>query len=256
MDDIYNTDNVNTPSNWKEDTSKIPVDKLREAQEGMKNSYGFVVPPAEITDFPVVESYDPPPPKKSNNLVIVIAICAVLIIAMIVGGVLAIVHFKSDDETTTATAATKVIHKPIDDARIYVDSPEEYQGHAYAIINYNDKNLSSYKECVKYCKSVGGHMAVIESQGENDFLFDFVRRTGNRTAYFGFSDRKAEGQWKWVNDKTINYTNWADGQPNNGAANGDGGPEDFAQFYDKDDSGKWNDVLWNNNTRSFICEWE
>ena len=253
MDDLFNTEKVNRSANWEEDTSQIPLDKLRQAQEGIQNSYGFVVP-TEVT------SYDgggnaPPPKKPSNNTVTIVVICVALIVTLIVGAVVAGIYFKnSDSETTTST--TKVIHKPIDEARRYTDVVEEYQGHAYAIINYEDKNLKSYKDCVKYCKSVGGHMAIIESQEENDFLFDFVRRTGNRTAYFGYTDREVEGRWEWDGAAKKNYTNWAYGQPNNGAANDGGGPEDYAQFFHKEDSGKWNDALWNSNTRSFICEWE
>ena len=139
--------------------------------------------------------------------------------------------------------------------RIYL-----YRGHSYAFYNADEYDLTSYAEVKRFCHEQGGHLAVINDQAENDYLFGLVRDNYAKTVFFGYSDENGESDWEWDGDSST-YSNWSPGMPDNGASYG--GDEDYAEFnYErgKDDQipcdGTWNDAPFMNNTSVFICEWE
>lgn len=148
---------------------------------------------------------------------------------------------------------------PIDAARKYTDNsvkyPVEFRGHAYALFDFHKLGLDSYDECVEYCKGMGGHMAVINSQEENDFLYNYVQKDGEAYTFFGFSDEEEEGNWKWVDGSPVTYTNWClkegEEQPNNRK-----GREHYAQFYGDMEDGTWCDAKFGSGSWKFLCEWE
>ena len=121
-----------------------------------------------------------------------------------------------------------------------------YNGHSYQIF----ENCSTWEEAEMYCESLGGYLAVIENQAENDVLFNYMRNCGYTGAFFGYSDVEVEGNWKWVKNKKSSYTNWASGEPNNQDSN-----ENYGMFYGKFSNGKWNDGCFAKYA-SFICEWD
>ncbi|KAM8827191.1 uncharacterized protein ACB058_020206 [Synchiropus picturatus] len=98
--------------------------------------------------------------------------------------------------------------------------------------------LTSKKEC----ENLNGHLVIIDSKQENDFVSKFFQQT-----WIGLSDRDKEGKWKWVDGTALSGTNyWASGEPNNADSN-----EDCAELLR--DSKEWNDVPCG-QTLSFICE--
>ena len=135
-----------------------------------------------------------------------------------------------------------------------------YRGHSYAFYDADEYDLTSYAEVKRFCREQGGHLAVINDQSENDYLFNLVRDNYARTAFFGYSDENSESDWAWDGDVS-DYENWSPGMPDNGS--GYGGDEDYAEFnYErgKEDQvpcdGTWNDAPFIDNTSVFICEWE
>ncbi len=128
-----------------------------------------------------------------------------------------------------------------------------FNGHRYMIFD-NDK---TYHEAEAYCESLGGHLATIHNQEENDYLYRYMVSQGYASAYFGFSDEANEGEWKWVNGDPVFYTNWADGEPNSGRDT-----ENYAQFYWEYPDGKWNDGSFglldvpDSGGSAYICEWD
>ena len=128
-----------------------------------------------------------------------------------------------------------------------------FNGHRYMIFD-NDK---TYHEAEAYCESLGGHLATIHNQEENDYLYRYMVSQGYASAYFGFSDEANEGEWKWVNGDPVFYTNWADGEPNSGRDT-----ENYAQFYWEYSDGKWNDGSFglldvpDSGGSAYICEWD
>lgn len=126
-----------------------------------------------------------------------------------------------------------------------------YQGHTYKLYS----NCSSWQEAEAFCELMGGHLATITSAGENEYVFNFMKECGYTSAYFGASDSKQEGVWEWVTGEPFSYTNWKSGEPNQ-----ENTAEDYAMFYWKFTTGKWNDGDFggstNNGGKVYICEWE
>ena len=130
-------------------------------------------------------------------------------------------------------------------------SSNEYKNHKYAFFT---KNVA-YSEAERFCENLGGHLATISSDAENDYLFNLMKSKGYNSAYFGLTDSEREGVWKWVNGENVNYTNWHQGEPNAENEN-----EDYAMFYYKYNDGTWNDGDFGASTVNggnvFICEWD
>lgn len=127
----------------------------------------------------------------------------------------------------------------------------QYNGHHYYI--YADV-CSTWEEAKSYCESLGGHLAIINDEAENTFLFDLMKKMGYVNAYFGLFDLNKNGDWKWIDGSTPKYLNWAKGEPNR-----ERNKEYIGMFYYKTPDYQWNDGDYNNGTvnddKIFICEW-
>ena len=121
----------------------------------------------------------------------------------------------------------------------------EWNGHTYGIFPEN----MTWEDAQIYCISVGGHLATISSQEENDMLYEFLTSHGYKNGYFGLTDRESEGNWKWVTGEPVAYTNWASGEPSNS-----NGEECYGMFYTKFSDGTWNDSIYDDGV--ILCEWD
>ena len=122
----------------------------------------------------------------------------------------------------------------------------QYNGHFYAIVNTS----VSFTNAKAYCENFGGHLVYIESEAEKLFIEDLRQKTGltAQGIWIGASDEGHEGEWKWLNGKSLQYSCWYSGEPNNG-----NGYEHYAHIRYED--GLWNDAS-EPNGMIFICEWE
>jgi len=89
---------------------------------------------------------------------------------------------------------------------------------------------TTWSRAKREAEGVGGHLAVITSREENDFL---SRRLIERRAYIGLSDSREEGTFEWVTGEDLSFTRWKQGQPD------DMDGEDFAEL---NSQGYWYDV--------------
>lgn len=62
--------------------------------------------------------------------------------------------------------------------------------------------------------SIGGHLATVNTQAENDFLTSTFCNV-SAPFWIGFTDQVQEGQWRWTSGEPVTYTNWHPGEPNN-----------------------------------------
>ena len=128
----------------------------------------------------------------------------------------------------------------------------EFNGHYYYL--FDTDSITTWNEAKAYCESLGGYLAAITSQVENDFLYDYIYHRGYESAYFGLTDEGSEGTWSWCNGEPVSYVHWASGEPNN-----EGSDESYGMFYWKYPDATWNDGDFDNGTlsggRAFICEW-
>ncbi|XP_037023754.1 C-type lectin domain family 4 member E [Artibeus jamaicensis] len=99
-------------------------------------------------------------------------------------------------------------------------------------------NTMTWSASVKNCSDMGGHLVVINTQEEQEFLFH--EKPEKREYYIGLTDKVTDGQWKWVDGtpfmKSLSF--WDVGEPNNLAT-----VEDCATVRDSSDPRRnWNDV--------------
>ena len=123
-----------------------------------------------------------------------------------------------------------------------------YGGNYYWV--YENGTVASWKEAEEYCEEQGGHLAVITSDELNDMLFAYVQSRGYKTAFFGYSDDRIDGNWRWVTDAQPSYTNWGKNEPNAAAIE-----EDCAMFSTEENNGTWNDSQFGYEATEFICQW-
>ena len=128
----------------------------------------------------------------------------------------------------------------------WITNRVSFNGHSYYVFDLSE--VTDYAQAMEYCRSLGGYMATITSQEENDFLYAYIKSLGYKNAYFGLSDAAREDTWVWSNGEVFAYSNWAPGEPNSSK-------EDYAMFYSKYSDGKWNDGSFGKGS-VFICEWD
>ncbi len=133
---------------------------------------------------------------------------------------------------------------------------EGYTGHVYEFYTLPESEWDSgpitWQQAERRCEWKGGHLAVIESSTENFLLYSAMKAKGYENAYFGYSDKSSEGNWKWVNGTSTAYTNWHSGEPNN-----QDGIEHYAMFYENFQDGTWNDADGIIDAGcAYICEWD
>ncbi|MEQ9188569.1 MAG: GEVED domain-containing protein [Cryomorphaceae bacterium] len=110
-------------------------------------------------------------------------------------------------------------------------------GHTYFLTNA----MMSKAAAQALATSMGGYLASISSQAENDFL---QPRVSGSFPWIGLTDGAAEGTFVWDNGEAFSYSNWSGGEPNNA------GNEDCVQYYYT--TGFWNDVLCSNSYPGII----
>ena len=78
----------------------------------------------------------------------------------------------------------------------------------------------TWHEAKARCEEMGGHLATIQSRGENEFVLNLARRGREHVGemdgvWLGATDEQRENHWRWVDGSKSSYSNWASGQPNN-----------------------------------------
>ena len=137
---------------------------------------------------------------------------------------------------------------PIDDNK----QPVNFNGHKYQV--FTGMNFS-WDEAQEYCNTQGGHLVTITTEEENTFLHSIVKSSQWKNMWIGAE--KIDEEFQWVTKEKWDYTNWADGEPNNVFE-----MQNAVMMYTA--TGTWNDE--NKEGRNwpgyylsetgFICEWD
>ena len=114
------------------------------------------------------------------------------------------VYSVSGGEATLASTTPSSIMPPAEFISIGT-----YNGHSY----YRSSSATSWYKAKQLCENAGGYLAVITSEGENDFIQENFGR--NSHFWIGLTDEATEGTHVWVTGETFSYTNWYSGEPNN-----------------------------------------
>lgn len=155
-----------------------------------------------------------------------------------------------DVQIPHAPGSSEQMSGVFDPAKVPADAVE-LNGHYYYL--YDLGAGTTWQDAEEYCESLGGYLATVTSQEENDFLYSALRNNFNHeSAYIGLSEQDEEDTCSWINGEKTAYTNWNPAEPNND-------DEDYAMFYYKYPDGTWNDGdfggLTVNGGTAFICEW-
>ncbi|MBQ9404233.1 MAG: hypothetical protein IJU15_04545 [Synergistaceae bacterium] len=144
-----------------------------------------------------------------------------------------------------------------------VDGIGYIMGHIYKVI----EQPMTWEEAEEYCEELGGHLATISDMTEQEFLSEMIIASGDKNFYWLGGEKDSQGNWSWIDGTSFDYTNWAEGEPDNTNGN-----EDKLMMYRlssplrASEPGNWND-LNNNGTCGteeffgvrnvgFICEWD
>lgn len=137
-------------------------------------------------------------------------------------------------------------------------------GHYYALFINDNAAPMLFEDAKDRAASVGGYLATITSEEENNFVRDSFLVDGNIFTFLGAlqapGSQEPDGGWYWDNGEPWSYTNWSFGEPNNSSPLG---YEDNVEIYLFDDyrRGRWNDIP--NTTQdlggicnSYLVEWD
>ena len=135
------------------------------------------------------------------------------------------------------------------DSRLIPADAVEFRGHYYKVYDdLKDNKKATWEKANKYCKKRGGHLAVITTPTEDEFVSDYLSRMGYKSVFIGL--KLEDGEWKWVNDEPFAYSNWGEKNP-------DGGEEEiYGQYYKLYSLRKWNDAMFGFDGSAYVCEWE
>src|SRR2546422_974675 len=80
-----------------------------------------------------------------------------------------------------------------------------YNGHTYYLISEN-----TYEGAASQALSLGGYLATINDQGEQDFLWNSWKNSlgGGEGLWIGL-ERNHDGIFVWMNGEPVNFTYWA-----------------------------------------------
>ena len=125
-----------------------------------------------------------------------------------------------------------------------------FQGSTYHLLDTNGNKW--WSDAQIEAQQLGGNLVTINSAAENQFILDTFSATAIAYAaanllpdsnaisfWIGLSDHVNEGQYVWVSGEQVTYTNWANGQPENGVSF-----EDFGgMFVNFGPMGQWHDLI-------------
>ncbi len=91
--------------------------------------------------------------------------------------------------------------------------PVLHGNHYYSV----SKVPMSWHDAEALAVSLGGHLAAINSQAENEFVTGLIRDTlgSDYLAWIGLTDEGSEGTFSWTNGEPVTFTNFPAGEPNN-----------------------------------------
>ena len=166
----------------------------------------------------------------------------------------------TDDMTSDDTTTGNQTHGTTNRRQI------EVNGRRYAL--YDIK--MSWVDAKSYCESLGGNLAAITTQEEQDAILSMIL-SSDAEAYWLGGRKIFNGLWSWLDGSEWSYANWdtSTGQPDNSGEQlliygpaYSGSTGNSSAYYASDEisrtPGKWGSVSGNTDDAlyGFICEWD
>lgn len=132
---------------------------------------------------------------------------------------------------------TLIPAKQADAAGTIPKGAKEFKGNYY----YVYKDEMTWEAAKETCESLGGHLAVITSASEQNFISKMAKE---RDSYW-LGGYYSSNEWKWVTGESWKFTYWV---------------SDTTQLYNEDHLRLYEDYKWAKNDNGYqlgyICEWE
>ncbi len=98
-----------------------------------------------------------------------------------------------------------------------LDWPKKWVRHGYLCYHVNDTATLKWSDARMTCQNLGGNLAIIRSEDENNFTRDLIMKqqtVQDWGAWIGLY-RKADTNFYWIDDTPLEgrYSAWASGQP-------------------------------------------
>jgi hypothetical protein len=131
-------------------------------------------------------------------------------------------------------------------------------GHSYQLFVNDGRRPMSLADARAQAEAMGGSLATVTSQDEQDFINANIDSSGDLFVFLGASQpdgaEEPGGGWMWLNGEPWTYTNWGPGEPNNVTTYGN---ENILQMH----NGVWNDNVdtledLGGISNAFLVEWE
>uniref|UniRef100_A0A4X1VP09 Fc epsilon receptor II n=1 Tax=Sus scrofa TaxID=9823 RepID=A0A4X1VP09_PIG len=119
--------------------------------------------------------------------------------------------------------------------------PEEWV-HFQRKCYYFGETAKKWIQAKYACSSLQGRLVSIHSQEEQDFL---TKHAHIRGSWIGLRDLDIEGEFIWMDEKPLDYSNWQPGEPN------DAGQGEHCVMMQA--SGQWNDAFCGSYL-DWVCE--
>ena len=84
---------------------------------------------------------------------------------------------------------------------------ENYEGHSYLCVD----SSKTWEEAKEFCESLGGHLACINSEGEQQFI-ESVIKDGEKHQYW-LGGYATDDGYAWITGEEFDYTNWDADEP-------------------------------------------
>ncbi len=120
---------------------------------------------------------------------------------------------------------------PAQSSGLALDSMSIYQGKGYLLTS-----VQTLEEAQAEALGLNGHLVSINDAAEEAWLKETFGK--EQTLWIGLTDQAEEGQFRWVTGESLDYQNWALGQPDN---HPNIEREDYAVLNFRDTS-QWNDA--------------
>ena len=117
----------------------------------------------------------------------------------------------------------------------------------------------TWSDITEHVDDLGGYLATVLSQEENDFIVNLLTTAGSNEGWFGLTAVEGSDDWQWVTGEEVSFTSW--GGSNCGAGpypNDSPSTIRFAQFVNRYFDCGW---VWDDFTEyhplnfPFIIEW-
>ena len=111
------------------------------------------------------------------------------------------------------------------------------------------RRSSTFHQAEHFCLGLGGHLASIGSQEENEKI---LREAELTSVWLGGTDQTSEGNWSWLDGKPWHFTNWGKHEPSS---------QDqrnclSVSAFEGEDSPSWHAISCDSIFESFFCRVE